>query len=129
MKAIKVTTCLAVFATVFAVGCTRKSQAPDTSAATSASSSAKVSHEVHLGIWSNYITPETIAEFEKTTGTKIIVSNFSSNEELLAKMQAGGAGFDVVVPSDYMVTSMVKLGLLKKLDRAKIPNAKTIGAR
>jgi spermidine/putrescine transport system substrate-binding protein len=100
-----------------------------TSSTTSATGAAKVAHEVHLGIWSNYVTPEMLADFEKQTGIKVVVSNYSSNEELLAKMQAGGAGFDVVVPSDYMVSSMIQLKLLKKLDAAKIPNAKGLNPR
>jgi spermidine/putrescine transport system substrate-binding protein len=114
-----------VSALVSFTGCTKKTD-QNTISTTSA---AKVSKEVHLGIWSNYVTPEMLAEFEKASGIKVIVSNYSSNEELLAKMQAGGAGFDVVVPSDYMVSSMIQLKLLKKLDPAKIPNAKTLEAR
>jgi spermidine/putrescine transport system substrate-binding protein len=70
-----------------------------------------------------------MADFEKNTGIKIVVSNYSSNEELLAKMQAGGAGFDVVMPSDYMVSSMIQLKLLKKLDLSKIPSAKSLEPR
>lgn len=109
----------------FSTSCTKKAD-QSTGSTTSA---AKVSHEVHLGIWSNYVTPEMLSEFEKNTGIKVIVSNYSSNEELLAKMQAGGSGFDVVVPSDYMVTSMIQLKLLKKLDAAKIPNSKGLNPR
>ncbi|MFL5814363.1 MAG: PotD/PotF family extracellular solute-binding protein [Bdellovibrionia bacterium] len=110
---------------VVSTGCTKKTD----QSSTSMTSAAKVSKEVHLGIWSNYVTPEMLAAFEKASGIKVIVSNYSSNEELLAKMQAGGAGFDVVVPSDYMVTSMIQLKLLKKLDPAKIPNAKSLEPR
>lgn len=49
------------------------------------------------------------------------VTNFASNEELLAKMQAGATGYDVIVPSDYMVAVMIKLGLLEPLKRSEIP--------
>lgn len=112
MKFYRLLPVLAVFAILFA-SCTQK-QPP---------------REVHLGIWSNYITPEILAEFEKTSGIHVVVSNYSSNEELLAKMQAGGSGFDVVVPSDYMVSSMIQLGLLKKFDESKIPSAKSLDPR
>jgi spermidine/putrescine transport system substrate-binding protein len=78
---------------------------------------------VSLFIWSNYLTPETVQEFEKKTGIHIQISNFSSNEELLAKLQAGANGYDVIVPSDYMIAVMVKLGLLKNLEMQKIPNS------
>ncbi len=81
---------------------------------------------VHLATWSNYISQEQIQEFEKKTGLKLEVSNYSSNEELLAKLQAGASGYDVAVPSDYMVFTMSKLGLLQKLDLSQIPNFKEI---
>ena len=84
---------------------------------------------VNLGIWSNYLTPEAMAEFQKRTGITIQVSNYSSNEELLAKMQAGGADFDVIVPSDYMIFAMTRLGILKPLDYTKLPHAKGLDAR
>lgn len=79
---------------------------------------------VHLASWSNYIMPATVAEFEKTTGIKLKVSNYSSNEELLAKLQAGASSYDVIVPSDYMVFAMSKQNLLRKLESSKI---KTFG--
>lgn len=84
---------------------------------------------IHLAIWSNYLAPETLAEFQARTGHQVRVSHFSSNEELLAKLQAGATGYDVIVPSDYMVFAMGKLGLLRKLDGARIPNAGKLDPR
>lgn len=84
---------------------------------------------VNVSIWSNYLTPEVAAEFTKETGLKLQISNFSSNEELLAKIQAGASQYDVIVPSDYMVFTMAKLGLLKRLDYSKLPNAKSLDSR
>lgn len=81
---------------------------------------------VNLAIWSNYVSPELLAEFEKQTGIKVQVSNYSSNEELLAKLQAGASGYDVAVPSDYMVFAMAQLGLLHELEMAKLPNSKNL---
>lgn len=81
---------------------------------------SKNSQEVNLAIWGNYITPETQARFTKETGIKLNISNFSSNEELLAKIQSGASGIDVAVPSDYMVEIMVKEGILEPLDASKI---------
>ena len=103
-------------------GCTKKA-AETTSSQSDATGGSKV---VNLAIWSNYIKPEVLTEFEKRTGIKVQVSNYSSNEELLAKLQAGASGYDVVVPSDYMVFAMSKLGLLKELDFTQLPNFKTI---
>lgn len=78
--------------------------------------------EVSLAIWPNYLSAEMQEKFTKETGIKIRVSNYSSNEELLAKVQAGASGIDVAVPSDYMVEVMSKTDLLQPLDSAKVPN-------
>jgi spermidine/putrescine-binding protein len=77
---------------------------------------------LHLFTWSDYTEEEATKEFEQKTGIKIVTDMFGSNEELLAKIQGGAAGYDVVVPSDYMVSIMVKQGLLAELEPAKIPN-------
>jgi spermidine/putrescine transport system substrate-binding protein len=81
---------------------------------------------VNLAIWSNYVSPEFLAGFEKKTGIKVQVSNYSSNEELLAKLQAGASGYDVAVPSDYMVFAMIKLGLVQELNQSLLPNSKAL---
>jgi spermidine/putrescine-binding protein len=75
---------------------------------------------VHLATWSNYISNDVVQQFQKETGYTLKLSHYSSNEELLAKLQAGASGYDVAVPSDYMVFTMIQLGLLQKLDPAKI---------
>ena len=74
--------------------------------------------------WSDYGDPALLSEFEQKTGIKVVVDTFSSNEELLAKVQSGAAGYDVVVPSDFMAGVMGKLGLLAKLDLQRIPNVR-----
>jgi spermidine/putrescine transport system substrate-binding protein len=81
---------------------------------------------VNLAIWSNYVSPELLKAFKDKTGIDVQVSNYSSNEELLAKLQAGATGFDVAVPSDYMVSVMAHTNLILELDRSKIPNAKSL---
>lgn len=78
---------------------------------------------LHYFTWSDYVGPELIEAFEKETGAKVVVDTFSSNEELLAKLQSGATGYDVAVPSDFMVAIMMGQGLLAELDLAKIPNA------
>ncbi len=77
---------------------------------------------LNLFIWSNYVSDESLKEFEKESNIKVSVTQYASNEELLAKLQAGATGYDVVVPSDYMVTVMIKLGLLEPLNASLIPN-------
>ncbi len=76
--------------------------------------------------WSDYADTALLTDFEKRTGTRVVVDTFSSNEELLAKVQSGAAGYDVVVPSDFMAGVMAKLGLLAELDLQRIPNVKLV---
>jgi spermidine/putrescine transport system substrate-binding protein len=83
--------------------------------------------ELNLYNWGDYVAKTTIPGFEKQTGIQVTQDYFSSNEELLAKLRAGGTGYDVIVPSDYMVAVMIKSDVLQPLDKSKIPNFKNIG--
>ncbi|MDH5339765.1 MAG: extracellular solute-binding protein, partial [Rubrivivax sp.] len=76
--------------------------------------------------WSDYIAEDTIANFEKETGIKVRYDNFDSNEILHAKLVAGRTGYDVVVPSSYWAKIQLDGGLLRKLDKAQIPNLKNV---
>ncbi len=72
--------------------------------------------------WSEYIDPEIYTQFEAETGIKVVEDNFSSNEDLLAKLQGGASGYAVIVPSDYTVSIMIAEGLLAELNHDNIPN-------
>lgn len=61
-------------------------------------------------------------EFEKLTGIKVNYKTFATNEELYSKLKSGGGDYDVVIPSDYMISKMIKEGLIQKLDYSNIPN-------
>ena len=84
--------------------------------------------------WGEYISVDdgeggfdTNAEFEKLTGIKVIYSNFASNEELYAKLKSGGgAAYDVIIPSDYMIARLIAEDMLEQLDFANIPNISEI---
>jgi putrescine transport system substrate-binding protein len=76
--------------------------------------------------WSDYIAPDTIANFEKETGIKVRYDNFDSNETLHAKLVAGKTGYDIVVPSSNWAKIQMQGGLLKKLDKSKLPNWKNL---
>ena len=80
------------------------------------------SRKLHYFTWSDYVDREILEAFERENHVKLVVDTFSSNEELLAKVQNGGAGYDVAVPSDFMVTLLVKQGLLAKIDHGNVPN-------
>ena len=79
--------------------------------------------------WSEYIDPEIYDLFEKETGIKVVEDNFSSNEELLAKLQGGATGYALIVPSDYTVKVMIDENMLAPLDQDKIPNLKNLAER
>jgi spermidine/putrescine transport system substrate-binding protein len=82
----------------------------------------ELTEELHIYNWSEYIDPEIYADFEEEFGVKVIEDTFSSNEDLLAKLQAGATGYDLIVPSDYMVAIMIELDLLAELNYDNIPN-------
>lgn len=65
-------------------------------------------------------------EFEKLTGIKVNYKTFATNEELYSKIKSGGGDYDVVIPSDYMISKMIKEGLIQKLNYSNIPNFRYI---
>lgn len=72
--------------------------------------------------WSDYIAEDTIANFEKETGIKVVADVFDSNEVLEAKMLAGNSGYDIVVPSATFMARQIQAGVFQPLDRSKLPN-------
>jgi spermidine/putrescine-binding protein len=98
--------------------------AADTAAENPAASD--LASELSVYNWSDYIDEELLTKYEEEYGVKIIYDNFASNEDLLAKLQAGATGYDVIFPSDYMVAQMIELGLLAEIDQNNIPNLKNM---
>jgi putrescine transport system substrate-binding protein len=93
-----------------------------------AGTDAKVAEEKILNIynWSDYIAPDTIANFEKETGIKVRYDVFDSNEILHAKLIAKNTGYDIVVPGSNWAKLQIDGGLYQKLDKAKLPNWKNL---
>lgn len=89
----------------------------------------KLSKELNVYNWSYYVAESTIPDFEKEFGVKVNYDNFSSNDELLAKLQTGVSGYDVIFPADYMVKIMAAQGLLHELRKENIPNLKNLDER
>ena len=83
--------------------------------------------EVTFYNWTDYLAPGITKDFKKATGIEVKESYFTANEELLAKMKAGSAGYDVIVPSDWMVSVMTKSSLLEPLDMKYLPNFQYVG--
>jgi spermidine/putrescine-binding protein len=82
---------------------------------------------LNLYAWSEYVPQQLLDDFEAQTGITVNYDTYSSNEELLAKIQAGASGYDVIIPSDYILTVMIGQGMLEELDLAQITNFENIG--
>ena len=83
---------------------------------------SKLADEIFLYNWVEYIDPDLKTQFETECGVKIVETNFDSNETLLATLQAGGAAYDVIVPSDYMVQLLIDEGMVQELDYNVVTN-------
>jgi spermidine/putrescine-binding protein len=81
---------------------------------------------LNIFCWSEYVPQEIIDIFTKETGIKVSVENYASNEEMLAKLLAGGGTYDLIQPSEYVVEGLIKENLLIPIDHAAIPNFKNI---
>jgi spermidine/putrescine transport system substrate-binding protein len=79
-----------------------------------------------LANWVDYSDPANYKAYQKEYGPKIKVSGYGSNEEILAKLRAGGSKYDVIAPTGYAVKTMIDLGLLMPLTHELIPNMKNI---
>lgn len=77
---------------------------------------------LNLYNWGNYTSPELLQKFEAETGIKVTVTDYDSNDAALAKIEAGGHGFDLVVPTHQYVQIYAEKGLIQKLDLSKVPN-------
>lgn len=88
--------------------------------------SAAEARELFLYNWSNYIPPELLKRFEQETGIKVTLDVYDSNETMLAKLQAGATGYDIVVPTDYIIPRMVEGGLIQKIDSSTMENYKNV---
>lgn len=97
--------------------------------ASSSGASSGLDKELSVYNWADYIDESLLKTYEKEYGVKIIYDTYASNEDLLAKLQAGATGYDIIIPSDYMVAQMVELGLLAEIDQSHIPNLKNIDPR
>jgi putrescine transport system substrate-binding protein len=81
---------------------------------------------LNLYIWSDYLAPSTLPDFEKQTGIKVNVSYFDTNETLETKLLAGSSGFDVVVPTASYFERQINAGVYLTLDKSKLPNLKNM---
>lgn len=90
---------------------------------------ARAEGTLNIYAWSDSIAPELVAKFEAETGVKVSVDGFSSNEDLLTKLQAGASGYDVVTPSQHFLKIMADQGLLEDIDAAAMPAFQQVDPR
>jgi len=94
---------------------------------TAAAFTPATSGELSLYTWSDYFPASMVKRFKAETGIDLKVSYYDSNETLEAKLKASnGTGYDLVVPTDYMVANLIKEGLLKEFDATTLPNGKNM---
>lgn len=82
--------------------------------------------------WGQYIsngeddTLNVIKEFEKQYGIKVNYTTYATNEELYTKLKAGAGDYDVIIPSDYMISKLIEEDMLEQLNYDNIPNANNL---
>ena len=84
--------------------------------------SASAEGVLNIYNWGNYTNMDMIKEFETAHDVKVNVDGYDNNETMLAKVEQGGSGFDIVVPGDYMIAIMIEKGLLAKTEPNKMSN-------
>jgi spermidine/putrescine transport system substrate-binding protein len=92
--------------------------------------SALARQPLHVFIWSEYLDPAVVQQFEKDFDAQLTIDLYEDGESMLAKLQGGGAGlYDIVVPPDYLVPAMIQLGLLEPLRRENLHNFQHLDPR
>ena len=81
---------------------------------------------LYLYNWNNYISDETLARFEKACGCRVRQDYYSDNEEMLAKLEAGAVGYDLLVPTGNAVETLIRQGELRPLDKSRLPNLRNL---
>ena len=120
-------TCFAVLALALA-GCKKeKSASTGDSGSTATESKPKAkAKEINLFAWSEYVPQDVIDQFTNETGIRVNYETYANNEEMLAKLVAGGTKYDLIQPSEYTIEALIKDNRLAPLDHANIPNLKNI---
>jgi spermidine/putrescine transport system substrate-binding protein len=110
--------------------CQRKDKsaagAPDSAGAGAVADLGPIEKELHIYNWSDYIADDTVPNFEKEFGVKVTYDTYESNEEMVAKLQAGATGYDIVVPSGYIIPVMVATDLITPVNKKYVTNFNNI---
>lgn len=94
--------------------------------ATAAMPPVRAADTLHLYNWNNYISEATVQRFEAHCRCRLKQDYYSDNEEMLAKLEAGAVGYDVLVPTGNAVESLIRRRALREIDRAQLPNLRNV---
>jgi putrescine transport system substrate-binding protein len=108
-------------AVLVSTGCSHPAASPPATAPTAATSSGE-ERVLNIYQWSDYIAPDTVANFERETGIKVRFDTYASNEVLETKLLTGKTNYDIVMPSAQFFERQRLAGVYRKLDRAALPN-------
>ncbi len=87
----------------------------------------KEAGELNIYTWAEYVPQDIIDRFEEETGIRVNYTNFEANEEMLAKLETSGGGeYDLIIASDYIIKIAADEGLVKEIDKEKVPNYQNI---
>lgn len=86
----------------------------------------RAAEQLNLFAWSEYVPQKVIDGFTRETGIKVNYETYASGEEMLSKLLAGGAAYDLVQPPDYIAEAMIKNKLLRPLDAARLQNRRNL---
>jgi spermidine/putrescine transport system substrate-binding protein len=78
--------------------------------------------------WADYLSDNAKSSFEKANNCTVVIDTFDSNEAMLAKIESGASGYDLLVPSSYAVQTLKRKNLINTLDHSKLPNLKNVDA-
>ncbi len=78
--------------------------------------------DLNIYNWSDYIGPDTVRGFEEEFGVRVVYDTYESNEEMAGKLMIGASGYDIVVPTGYLLPVLAAQGILAELDQAQLPN-------
>ncbi|HEX4152655.1 MAG TPA: polyamine ABC transporter substrate-binding protein [Steroidobacteraceae bacterium] len=116
---------------VCAVACTRAAPAAEEKPLDCSSGTMRSATRcrVYIYNWTDFIGPNTIAEFERLTGIKVVYDVYDAEETMEARLLAGGSGYDIVSASTDFFSREIKAGVYRVLDKSKLPNWKNLDPR
>ena len=128
-KMVALTLALLMAASLFLSGCSVRKDTSDSENSGSSNGSGSGDRVVNVCSWGEYIDESLIDQFEEETGIKVNYQTAESNEVLYSQLSMGGVDYDVIVPSDYMISQLIEEDMLAELNYDNIPNFEKIDDR